>query len=157
MRLRAPIPPSTSLVLFLLFLTRLTNAAPSPTPQPATNHGRPQPASNPPASALSLPKRGPPFSRATIANGWQIHYRIISLILPAAPALLDLHRFYNAISTKSHTGSSPATSPPPSWSPPSAFVEKMLESTFPATFAAHIAPPGSDVGIVIKMWVGKHP
>ncbi|KAL8954833.1 MAG: hypothetical protein Q9193_007062, partial [Seirophora villosa] len=43
------------------------------------------------------------------------------------------------------------------WEIIQAFVEKMLESTFPATFVAHIAPPGSDVGIAIKMWVGKHP
>ncbi|KAI4118041.1 MAG: hypothetical protein LQ345_001841 [Seirophora villosa] len=180
MRLHAPIPPSTPLVLFLLFLTPLTNAALSPTLQLTTNHGRPQPPSNPPASALSLPKRGPPFSRATIANGWQIHYRIISLILPAAPALLDLHRFYNGILDQvAHriVLGDPAAAVVESslgqytlqfmaergfdtvvhWEIIQAFVEKMLESTFPATFAAHIAPPGSDVGIVIKMWVGKHP
>ncbi|KAL9011624.1 MAG: hypothetical protein Q9173_003541 [Seirophora scorigena] len=173
MRLHAPIPSSSS--LFLLFLTPLTDAAPSSTPQPPTNHGRPQPSSNPPASALSIPKRGPPFSRATIANGWQIHYRIILLILPATPALLDLHRFYNAILDQvAHrivAGDLAAAIVEPSLGQYTlhfmaergfdneivqAFVEEMLESTVPATFAGHIAPPGSDVGVVIKMWVGKH-
>ncbi|KAL8644225.1 MAG: hypothetical protein Q9210_007362, partial [Variospora velana] len=108
-----------------------------------------------------------------------IHYRIMSLILPAAPALLDLRRFYNAIldevNNRIITGDSADAVIEPSfgkytlqfmaergfdtvvhWEIVEAFVEKMLESTIPATFMAHIAPPESDVGIVIKMWVAGH-
>ncbi|KAL8970887.1 MAG: hypothetical protein Q9197_003564, partial [Variospora fuerteventurae] len=109
-----------------------------------------------------------------------IHYRIMSLILPAAPALLDLRRFYKAILDEVNhriiTGDVASAVIEPSlgrytlqfmaergfdtlvhWEIVEAFVEKMmLESTVPATFMAHIAPPESDVGIVIKMWVAGH-
>ncbi|KAL8929909.1 MAG: hypothetical protein Q9208_001053 [Pyrenodesmia sp. 3 TL-2023] len=182
--------PLSSILIFLL-LVFLTNAASSQLYQ-LSSLQQPQPTSNPFPNTLTKPShahlthrptdflytRGHPRSH-TIANGWRLHYQVLSLLYPTIPALLELRTFYHNIlaemdyrmlvndptTTLSELSFGEYTMQfmaergfgmPLHWEIIESFVETLLQGTVPMTFMAHIAPPGSDVGVSVRMWVGKH-
>ncbi|KAI4204091.1 MAG: hypothetical protein LQ346_001667 [Caloplaca aetnensis] len=171
----------TCLILILHFLNLVPLAAPSPVPQPPTSQNPPTSnhTSNPTSNAVSVFHRRGPFRAHTIANGWHIHYKVINLLYPTIPALLELRTFYHSILadmdyrmlTNDPTSAlselyfgdytmqfraERGFGMPLYWEIIESFVEKLLEGTVPITFMAHIAPPGSDVGVSVKMWVGSY-
>ncbi|KAL9598209.1 MAG: hypothetical protein Q9219_004629 [cf. Caloplaca sp. 3 TL-2023] len=92
--MRLPTPSSSlhlSLYISLLLLSTLlithTTASPSFTTTTTTT------------LTTTLIPRSPPSTTGTLtlANGWHIHYAILTLITPHLPALLHLRTFYNRI------------------------------------------------------------
>ncbi|KAL8691051.1 MAG: hypothetical protein Q9218_003635 [Villophora microphyllina] len=130
--------------------------------------------------SISIRKRTT-FNSVTLANGWQVRYELFSLIMPAAPALLDLRHLYKGIirGAAAHSmfdvatadtitefvyggykiwfAAEPGYGQPVGWDIIRAFAEKMLESSVPITFGCHVAPPEGHWfgnGIWIRLFVG---
>ncbi|KAL8828750.1 MAG: hypothetical protein Q9170_006471 [Blastenia crenularia] len=162
------------IILTVLLLATITQATPSSSalvPQILDS-----PSSEPLPSTVPFHRRSR-TRQVTIANGWHIHYRLFAYVTPALPALLDFRKFYSLlIEDIEHRISSGEVSSAiiemsrgaftPSfeaekgfvnavdWGIVAAFVEKMLEMAVPTMYVCRIAPPGSALGFVIKMWVG---
>ncbi|KAL9615953.1 MAG: hypothetical protein Q9204_008637, partial [Flavoplaca sp. TL-2023a] len=134
----------------------------------------------PVANSVDIRKRDG-FRRHTIANGWgsrtgAVHYKVISVIYPVLSSLMELRTLYTEILTEVTNRSSAGESTGPferfkfgkvilefraergyssavGWDIIAAFAEQLLQGQLPMTFMCHIAPPGSDVGIEVKLGV----
>ncbi|KAL8847718.1 MAG: hypothetical protein Q9221_007238 [Calogaya cf. arnoldii] len=148
----------------------------------------PSPSPRPQLSAIQFPRVPVPviktkdlskrngFRRHTLANGWVIHYRVISVIYPVLSSLMDLRTLYTGILTEvarrssdGHLTAQAETftcgkvvlqfraergySYSVGWDIVAAFTETLLQGQLPMTFVCHIAPPGSDVGIQVELRV----
>ncbi|KAL8913150.1 MAG: hypothetical protein Q9171_001944 [Xanthocarpia ochracea] len=125
-------------------------------------------------NTVDVRKRAP-TRRHTLANGWTIHYRVISVIYPVISSMMELRtlyawtldEIYDKISAGDRTGpverfkfgkavlefrAERGYSTSVGWYVVKEFAEKMLlEGEFPMTYTCHIAPPGSDVGIQVTL------
>ncbi|KAL8875318.1 MAG: hypothetical protein Q9192_009067, partial [Flavoplaca navasiana] len=104
------------------------------------------------------------------------HYKVISVIYPVLSSLMELRTLYTEILTEVTNRSSAGKPTGPferfrfgkvilefraergysssvGWDIITAFAEQLLQGQLPMTFMCHIAPPGSDVGIEVKLGV----
>ncbi|KAL8673468.1 MAG: hypothetical protein Q9168_002110 [Polycauliona sp. 1 TL-2023] len=166
-------------ILISLLFALAAYSAPAPAPAPPQQH-----------SAIQLPYISKPrtdntvvglhkrdgLRRHVLANGWVIHYEVISVIYPIVSSLLDLRHFYTGILSDVARSSAAGGLTGPvmrydlgkvalefraergysasvGWDIVTAFTEQVLRGELPMTFTCHIAPPGSDVGIQVELSV----
>ncbi|CAL8583284.1 hypothetical protein XPA_008911 [Xanthoria parietina] len=133
------------------------------------------PISEPVTRTIDVRKRTE-FLRHTLANGWVIHYQVISVIYPIFSSWRELQTLYNAVLSEVARRSSAGGltgpvetwtfgkvqlsfraergySPSVGWDIVTAFAEQLLQGQLPMTFTCHIAPPESDVGIQVELTV----